>query len=102
MKNPDLYVLSSQAGSRHWGCKGRVTIGSEGEIVDAVDNGLRIPTAHSKIRRAMVRDLFYNLGTATEAALHWVNEFLESPDRRSAERTRRPSRGVSAGNSGGR
>ena len=102
MKNPDLYVLSSQAGSRHWGCMGRVTIGSEGEIMEPVDNGLRTPTALSEIRRAKVRDLFYNLGTATEAALHWVNEFLESTDRRSAERTGRLSRGVTAGNGGGR
>ena len=85
-----------------WGCKGRVTIGSAGEILESVDNGMRTATAHSEIRRAMVRDLFYNPGTAREAALHWLNEFLESPDRRSAERTRRPSRGVSAGIGGGR
>jgi hypothetical protein len=40
--------------------------------VDAVANGLAAPRAQSQTRRAIARDLFYNPGTATQAAVGWL------------------------------
>jgi hypothetical protein len=55
-----------------WGRAGGVVVSNADAALDAVANGLHRPHAQSETRRAMARDLFYNPGTATEAALQWI------------------------------
>lgn len=59
-----------------WGRKGGTVARWPDEAVDAVEEGLRNPGRHSDLRQAMARDLFFNPGTATDAALRWVGERL--------------------------
>lgn len=60
-----------------WGRKGGVTVRWPDEAVDAVRWSLAHPRAQSAIRREMARDLFFNPGQATEAAVAWVRARLE-------------------------
>lgn len=46
------------------------------EALDLVAHGLAHPGEHSEIRQAMAKDLFYNPGCATEAAMAWVRQNL--------------------------
>jgi hypothetical protein len=39
-----------------------------------VARGLAHPAARSDVRRAMAKDLFYNPGRATDAAVNWILE----------------------------
>lgn len=55
-----------------WGRKGGVTTRWPDESVEAVAWSLAHPHHARTIRRAMARDLFYNAGHATDAALHWI------------------------------
>jgi CDP-glycerol glycerophosphotransferase (TagB/SpsB family) len=55
-----------------WGRQGGVVAASATTAVDAVANGLAAPRAQSQTRRAIARDLFYNPGTATQAAVVWL------------------------------
>jgi hypothetical protein len=57
-----------------WGRKAGLLARKPQEGVDAVAAALAEPDRFSKIRRRMVADLFYNPGTATEAALTWLRE----------------------------
>lgn len=59
-----------------WGRKGGVTVRWPDEAVDAVAWSLDHPRHGSAVRRAMARDLFYNPGRATDAAVAWVRERL--------------------------
>lgn len=59
-----------------WGRKGGVTVRWPDEAVDAVASSLAHPTAGSGVRRAMAKDLFYNPGCATDAAVEWVQRRL--------------------------
>ena len=59
-----------------WGRKGGVTTRWPDEAVEAVAWSLAHPHHGSAIRRSMSRDLFYNPGRATEAALKWTQERL--------------------------
>ena len=60
-----------------WGRKGGVTTRWPDEAVDAVEWSLAHPGHGSAVRRAMARDLFFNPGTATDAALRWVRDRLD-------------------------
>ncbi|MFN2566085.1 MAG: CDP-glycerol glycerophosphotransferase family protein [Gemmatimonadaceae bacterium] len=62
-----------------WGRKGGVTTRWPDEAVEAVGWSLAHPRHGSPVRRAMARDLFYNPGQATEAALRWAGERLGLP-----------------------
>jgi hypothetical protein len=60
-----------------WGRKGGVTARWPDEAVEAVRWSLAHPRHASDVRRAMVRDLFYNPGTAADAALAWIRDRLQ-------------------------
>ncbi|HEU5303882.1 MAG TPA: CDP-glycerol glycerophosphotransferase family protein [Gemmatimonadales bacterium] len=55
-----------------WGRKGGVTTRWPDEAVEAVAWSLAYPRHGAPIRRAMARDLFFNPGQATEAAVRWT------------------------------
>ncbi|MDH3206826.1 MAG: CDP-glycerol glycerophosphotransferase family protein [Gemmatimonadota bacterium] len=55
-----------------WGRKGGTVARWPDEAVRAVEWSLENPDAHGEIRRAMAKDLFYNAGTATDAAERWI------------------------------
>ena len=59
-----------------WGRKGGVVARWPDEAVDAIAWSLAHPRHASRVRRAMSRDLFYNPGRATDAAVDWVRERL--------------------------
>ena len=56
-----------------WGRKGGVTTRWPDEAVDAVAWSLAHPRHAGRVRRAMARDLFFNPGRATDAALKWLS-----------------------------
>lgn len=59
-----------------WGRKGGATVRWPDEAVDAVADALAHPRRGSGLRRAMAKDLFYNPGRATDAAMAWVSARL--------------------------
>ena len=63
-----------------WGRKGGTTVRWPDEAVDAIAWSLAHPRHAGPIRRAMARDLFYNPGRATDAAVSWVMERLHAGD----------------------
>ena len=63
-----------------WGRKGGITARWPDEAVEAIQWSLAHPRHASKLRRAMARDLFYNPGHATEAAMDWVLQRLRALD----------------------
>lgn len=63
-----------------WGRKGGITVRWPDEAVEAIQWSLAHPRHASKLRRAMARDLFYNPGHATEAAMDWVLQRLRALD----------------------
>ena len=63
-----------------WGRKCGLVVSKAEDVEEAVETSLRNPKMHSAIRRAMAKDLFYNPGKATDAAMAWLGEHvLESP-----------------------
>ncbi len=77
---PELIVLTLEKGARldleTWGRKGGEVVSDAPEAVEAVEAGLAYPGERSGIRRAMVADLFFNPGQATEAAMAWLGREL--------------------------
>jgi hypothetical protein len=73
---PELIELTLRKGARldleTWGRKGGVVVSHVAAALDAVQAGLDGPDGCSDIRQAMVRDLFFNPGRATQAALQWL------------------------------
>lgn len=73
-------LLASAAGEddrldlETWGRRGGTVVGDVGEAERAVAEGLARPLARSNIRNVITQDLFYNPGTATEAALAWFRQ----------------------------
>jgi CDP-Glycerol:Poly(glycerophosphate) glycerophosphotransferase len=59
-----------------WGRKGGVTTKWPDEAVEAVAWSLAHPNHGAALRKAMARDLFYNPGRATDAAVQWVEQRL--------------------------
>jgi hypothetical protein len=73
---PDM-IAAMQAKGRPvdletWGRKAGVTVRWPDEAVEAVGDSLAHPRRGSDVRRKMARDLFYNAGRATDAALDWI------------------------------
>lgn len=60
-----------------WGRKGGATVQWPDEAVEAVASALAHPRRDGAVRRAMARDLFYNPGRATDAAMTWIGQRLE-------------------------
>ncbi len=63
-----------------WGRKGGITARWPDEAVEAIQWSLAHPRHASRLRRAMARDLFYNPGRATDAAMDWVLKRLRALD----------------------
>ncbi|MCE9601635.1 MAG: CDP-glycerol glycerophosphotransferase family protein [Gemmatimonadetes bacterium] len=63
-----------------WGRKGGLTVRWPDEAVEAIAWSLAHPRHASRLRRAMARDLFYNPGHATDAAVDWVLQRLRALD----------------------
>lgn len=63
-----------------WGRKGGITVRWPDEAVEAIEWSLAHPRNASRLRRAMARDLFYNPGHATDAAMDWVLRRLRALD----------------------
>jgi len=59
-----------------WGRKGGATVQWPDEAVEAVASALAHPRRDGAVRRAMARDLFYNPGHATDAAVSWIMQRL--------------------------
>ena len=57
-----------------WGRKGGVTTRWPDETAEAVAWSLAHPAAGRATRRAMARDLFFNPGRATDAAMRWLEQ----------------------------
>lgn len=57
-----------------WGRKGGVVVGAAEDAVDAIDNEFAARDLRSSVRRAIAADLFYNPGTATDAAIDWISD----------------------------
>jgi hypothetical protein len=77
---PELLELTLRKGAlldlETWGRKGGVVVPDVPTAIEAVEAGLISPDGRSRIRRALVDDLFFNPGTATSAAMRWLEEEL--------------------------
>jgi CDP-glycerol glycerophosphotransferase (TagB/SpsB family) len=78
---PELLAAASAEDDRldleTWGRRGGVVVPDPQTAVDAVADALANPLEQSIARRAIARDLFYNPGRATEAALVWLDDRLD-------------------------
>lgn len=54
-----------------WGRRCGLLVKQPSEVEDAVQQSLDDPHRFSQVRQAMARDLFFNPGTATDAAVEW-------------------------------
>ena len=57
-----------------WGRHAGTIVEKSEDVVDAVVSALANPSEHSETRHAMARDLFYNPGSATSAAMAWFEK----------------------------
>ncbi len=55
-----------------WGRRCGSVVESPGDVLEAIEQGLTHPQRQSTIRCAMAKDLFYNPGSATDAAFEWL------------------------------
>lgn len=62
-----------------WGRRGGVVVERPEDVVEAVAQSLAEPARFGDVRRAMARDLFFNPGSATRAAIAWLDEVLGGP-----------------------
>ena len=62
-----------------WGRKGGAIVKRAEDVPAAVARACSDPGEHAAVRRAMVRDLFYNPGRATDAALRFLEEKVLRP-----------------------
>jgi CDP-Glycerol:Poly(glycerophosphate) glycerophosphotransferase len=80
---PELLQLTRKKGARldleTWGRKGGTVVPDVSSAVEAVAAGLAAPHEHSDVRRALVQDLFFNRGYATQAAMGWLKDELGLP-----------------------
>ena len=77
---PELIELTLRKGAlldlETWGRKGGVVVPDVPTAIEAVEAGLTSPDGRSRFRRALVDDLFFNPGTATAAAMRWLEAEL--------------------------
>ena len=78
---PELLEAAGGEGSAldldTWGRRGGEIAGDPRAAIAAVAGALRDPGRRSDVRAGIVEDLFYNPGTATDAAMDWLHEELE-------------------------
>ena len=78
---PELLAAAAREDDRldlaTWGRAGGTLAADPAAAVDLVVKGLADPHAQSQTRRAIARDLFYNPGTSTQAALQWLRTELQ-------------------------
>lgn len=77
---PELIAAAQATGAMvdlaTWGRKGGQVVARPDEMVAAVADAIQHPERQSDVRRAMASDLFFNPGTATDAATAWLAENL--------------------------
>jgi CDP-glycerol glycerophosphotransferase (TagB/SpsB family) len=59
-----------------WGREGGLVSRGPGDVVTTIERSLAGPDERAQVRQAMANDLFYNPGTATDAAMDWVERTL--------------------------
>lgn len=73
---PELLRNSRESGAaldlQGWGRKGGVVVERAGDAADAALEALADPGRLAGVRQAIARDLFYNPGRATDAAMAWL------------------------------
>jgi CDP-glycerol glycerophosphotransferase (TagB/SpsB family) len=78
---PELFELTLSKHARldleTWGRKGGEVVAEVSDALSAVEAGLAHPDERSEVRRAIVADLFFNPGHATDAAMSWLGRELE-------------------------
>lgn len=62
-----------------WGRKAGLIVKEPDNIVKAVQLSLANRSAHSYVRKAMVKDFFYNPGRATDVAMGWLENTSSIP-----------------------
>lgn len=82
---PELLRASREAGAaldlHGWGRKGGTVVERAGDAPDAALEALADPGRLSGVRRAIAKDLFYNPGRATDAAVAWLARRFPVPER---------------------
>lgn len=77
---PELIELTLGKGARldldTWGRDTGVVVSDVSVALAAIEDGLADPTQRSDVRQAMVADLFFNPGSATDAAMRWMKDEL--------------------------
>jgi CDP-Glycerol:Poly(glycerophosphate) glycerophosphotransferase len=77
---PELLAAAGGDGSAldldTWGRRGGEVAANPVAALDAVADGIEDPARHSDVRRAIVEDLFFNPGCATDAAMDFLREEL--------------------------
>lgn len=77
---PELIAAAQATGAMvdlgTWGRKGGQVVAQPADTVAAVADATRHPDRQSDVRRAMANDLFFNAGTAADAATRWLAENL--------------------------
>jgi hypothetical protein len=79
LDTPELLDKERESGNammdiETWGQKGGALVKQPQDIEEAVELGLRSPELYRDIRHAMVKDLFYNPGKATDTAMAWLEK----------------------------
>ena len=59
-----------------WGRRGGIVAGGPEDAETAIEESLQEPQRYSEIRREMAKDFFYNPGTATDAAMSWLQKHI--------------------------
>jgi len=57
-----------------WGRHTGVVVKKPDHVLEAIESSLANPSQRSDVRKAMAKDLFYNPGRATDAAVTWLTE----------------------------
>lgn len=74
---PELFRRSREAGAQldleTWGRRGGIVVEQAAEVEDAVASSLATLERGAEIRAEIARDLFYNPGHATDAAISWFS-----------------------------
>lgn len=59
-----------------WGRHGGIVVKKPEMVLDAIEQSLANPARHSSVRKAMVADMFFNPGTATDHAMKWITQHI--------------------------
>jgi ABC-type multidrug transport system fused ATPase/permease subunit len=81
LDTPELIAAAAEAEESAvdidtWGRRGGIVAAGPEDAETAVEQSLQEPQQYSEIRRAMAKDFFYNPGTATDAAMSWLQEHV--------------------------